>query len=303
MTQLSGMVLSLGALMVRDGARFADDGDVGFDGSRARAFSFVGADDRCESWQALRKMGQAGHQLGPLALAWAESGFPSVRLGHQLAAALACTSSGSIDVRPPWTGFHVALPSGMFAVDHPVKKVDGDLLDLFVVHRRGLWRWMASSPLGCELNRTNITDLGGDEGLGDDPEAVGFGIDFDNRDERTTSAIGRLLAGICLSMAEGGGGTIRAIGKGHGRRGPRMRVHLLSRPVSVDCREPLAAYLSGGGSSPTVRWMVRGHWRNQACGYQLQERRSTWIEPHWKGPDNGPLSIRPHDLKRGLPDQ
>lgn len=32
------------------------------------------------------------------------------------------------------------------------------------------------------------------------------------------------------------------------------------------------------------RFVVRGHWRNQACGFQRTLRRRRWIQPFWKGP-------------------
>ena len=31
--------------------------------------------------------------------------------------------------------------------------------------------------------------------------------------------------------------------------------------------------------------IVRGHWRQQACGEGRLERRRKWIQPFWKGPD------------------
>lgn len=39
------------------------------------------------------------------------------------------------------------------------------------------------------------------------------------------------------------------------------------------------------GTSPTVRTLVQGHWRNQACGPKFSERKLIWIEPFWRGPD------------------
>jgi hypothetical protein len=33
------------------------------------------------------------------------------------------------------------------------------------------------------------------------------------------------------------------------------------------------------------RFIVRGHWRNQAHGPNLSLRKRKWIQPHWKGPD------------------
>ena len=40
----------------------------------------------------------------------------------------------------------------------------------------------------------------------------------------------------------------------------------------------------------THRWIVKGHWRQQAWGPGRQYRRPTWISPHIKGPDDKPLA-------------
>jgi len=32
-----------------------------------------------------------------------------------------------------------------------------------------------------------------------------------------------------------------------------------------------------------TRHIVRGHWRNQACGLQYQERKLIFVQPHWRG--------------------
>lgn len=39
------------------------------------------------------------------------------------------------------------------------------------------------------------------------------------------------------------------------------------------------------GNKVQVRFMVRGHWRNQPCGVGRQERKLIWVKPHFKGPD------------------
>lgn len=39
----------------------------------------------------------------------------------------------------------------------------------------------------------------------------------------------------------------------------------------------------------TCRWVVTGHWRNQACGKQFAERRLVFIHPYVKGPDDKPV--------------
>lgn len=51
-----------------------------------------------------------------------------------------------------------------------------------------------------------------------------------------------------------------------------------------------AALLGTGGTGKSwraaQRFIVRGHWRNQAHGEGRALRKRLWIEPHWKGPDN-----------------
>ncbi len=34
-----------------------------------------------------------------------------------------------------------------------------------------------------------------------------------------------------------------------------------------------------------IRFIVRGHWRNQVCGPENSLRRLVWIKPHYKGPE------------------
>lgn len=39
------------------------------------------------------------------------------------------------------------------------------------------------------------------------------------------------------------------------------------------------------------RWVVSGHWRNQACGPGWSQRRRIWVPSHVKGPDGAPLLV------------
>lgn len=39
----------------------------------------------------------------------------------------------------------------------------------------------------------------------------------------------------------------------------------------------------------SVRFMVRGHWRNQACGEKMGQRRPVYVAPYLKGPEDAPL--------------
>lgn len=41
------------------------------------------------------------------------------------------------------------------------------------------------------------------------------------------------------------------------------------------------------------RWVVSGHWRQQAYGPHREQRRPIWILPHIKGPESKPLKMTP----------
>jgi hypothetical protein len=44
------------------------------------------------------------------------------------------------------------------------------------------------------------------------------------------------------------------------------------------------------GKHLSTRFIVAGHWRNQACGLNRLERKLLWIEPYWKGPEFAPIT-------------
>ena len=44
------------------------------------------------------------------------------------------------------------------------------------------------------------------------------------------------------------------------------------------------------GRHLNVRFIVAGHWRQQACGQGRAQRKLTWIAPYWKGPELAPIT-------------
>jgi hypothetical protein len=70
---------------------------------------------------------------------------------------------------------------------------------------------------------------------------------------------------------------------------PQQAIFDVGRPVKLDARIRAALTGTGGdgqGWKVAQRFIVRGHWRNQAHGEKRALRKRLWIEPHWKGPDN-----------------
>lgn len=70
--------------------------------------------------------------------------------------------------------------------------------------------------------------------------------------------------------------------------------------IVVDPARPKAGADSdtGAGQRLQVRFMVRGHWRQQPHGPQGRDRKLLWIRPHYKGPELGALINRPYRVVR-----
>jgi hypothetical protein len=127
---------------------------------------------------------------------------------------------------------------------------------------------------------------------------------IDPLEARVTSAMGqsfdpeltkrsrRVLANTLLYINSNGGlpsekkiGADVPVEREH-KTEPRFRV---GRPIKLGARLKAAIRegLSGGTSwKLDSRFVVRGHWRNQAYGPQHSLRRKQWIEPYWKGPED-----------------
>lgn len=73
-----------------------------------------------------------------------------------------------------------------------------------------------------------------------------------------------------------------------GRNIPSVRIVQLRRasyqPTPMDAR--------GEPTEWTCRWVVGGHWRNQACGSKHGDRKLTYILPYVKGPDDKPFKVQ-----------
>lgn len=59
----------------------------------------------------------------------------------------------------------------------------------------------------------------------------------------------------------------------------------------VDLHRPTTSGAdASSGRTVTVRYAVRGHWRNQPYGPARALRRPVWVAPHVRGPDDAPWS-------------
>jgi hypothetical protein len=78
-------------------------------------------------------------------------------------------------------------------------------------------------------------------------------------------------------------------------RGERRRIQRELPSLRMLSLGSGASVSLGDGSGHVAwshRWIVRGHWRLQACGPRQTERKRRWIDPYVKGPEDKPFDER-----------
>lgn len=256
---------------------------------------------------------EGGQREFMMSARWADQGFPVVRLcGHKYAAALlSSTLSADVVFEAPWKSFLIEVPKGLLVV-HDDKQQPSDIEWVHVFRHLMFrapdwimgWSYQGVSNRGVTLHRTMLTsgDLKSEESQDFLEDA--FSLKADSRDARLQALLSRLVVNVCVAMSDPR--NVQRVGKNHDRESgssqrttmdPPFRVFVVGKPVQVDCRQALKDYIDGERGAPiAVQFLVRGHFRNQACGPGHTERRVLWIEPYWKGPADAPINMRPHDL-------
>jgi hypothetical protein len=217
-----------------------------------------------------------GLDLRAFAHDWLGAAFARLEVSHRLAASLCLTDSGDVEVTAPWAAWSLVMPDGLI----------GDFARI----------WCHGTEPAFLVGRSGtIVGMAEQRALGLDSGAA-----FDMARS--------LIRGACLALSNPDdfrkenqhGPTARTSHKSS-RSGPpdlQQARFLLSAPVKVDLREHLAAVLSGRkGASPTVQFLVRGHWRNQAHGPKASLRKTIWIQPFWKGPEGSRVLLRQHRIE------
>jgi hypothetical protein len=245
---------------------------------------------------------------------WADQAFPTIQMGHKYASALMSTSVSAEDVaelQAPFKAFMIDVPDKLLPVEDPKT---GKLFDIHFIlaqqlvdHRGSLvWNYVAMAE-HVSLWRHGLTNemLAENRDLPEgaiDWGTYSFGLPTDDRDERLSFLIGRLIVNTCLAMATED--NVRATGKTHlvGHRHlrecpePLVRTYVIGKPLTLDCREGIHRYLNGQtrvGSSPTVQVLVTGHWKGQPYGPRNTLRKRIWRQPFWRGPEDAPILVRP----------
>ena len=270
---------------------------------------------------------------------WAACGLPLVVLGHKYAAALMATSIADDCfevIEPPFPSFVIDVPDGLLAFDgsdecpgdQPVGfivvtrfRVDHEAYRLAgVIPGPAEWKgyYCASSSVSTlDLHRCDDWPnvLREDTKAHDDRHDLEKWIwhDLSSKDDRCHVLIQRLIAGVCLAMSDPNVVTGRPTGHRSAKRSERgekrgdasaarFDVFRIGSPIKIDCRSEVSDYLSGRRrTTPTVRSLVRGHWKRQHHGERNSRVKVIWVQPYWKGPLSAPITLRPHVLAGAVP--
>lgn len=257
---------------------------------------------------------------------WFEMGMPNVRITAQQAAALSLTDVDpeiAESLHAPWRAFSISFEGEAF----PVVLSDDGLPDapdatgkrwcnrVAITRYRGKVgeradgrRARAEPHWQVRLDVDSVSLWSGPETATElcrkasHPWAPNdCTVPTSDLETRAVSLGKQLVVNVILAMethgitkAKGVGGKGAPKGK-FGLRG--CNDYVLGSPVKVNAIPAMHAYLEGTVSKAfKVRWVVRGHWRNQACGVGHADRARKWIEPYWKGREDDPTLIRDHDL-------
>ena len=211
---------------------------------------------------------------------------------------------------PPWVPAEIApSPYGIVIWDTDLPALPGSVTSALTTSRWGgqgmrrLGGVMWSTYGGAVHVRTLITSRSGTPALAADiiewslPATEPITDDIDG----SRLAVSYLLAATWVLMMTPTVAT--AIPSTPDGRDARLRARmgeLPARITTIDLR-PLRTVPpegvevpEGGGREYRHRWVVRGHWRNQAHGPGRSLHRPVWVPSYIKGPGGAPLLAREH---------
>jgi hypothetical protein len=251
---------------------------------------------------------------------WARDGFPSFSLSPDFFHAVAVTDFGDPSDDPlymPFDAFMVSFPKSVHfgeathAFVCKIPSVNGTMTGReqdYTEHgfeiRWGMYRasLLNSDPvftqwaIGATRRQIVEHDSALNRSVRDGMKGPYFTRPIDPDEAPLLSRLRRLLLNVTSYIEAAGplpaqkrekNAAPAAVEKTH-KHAPLFDV---GRCVKLDGRIRAALTESAGDSSGhkwtlAQRFIVRGHWRNQAVGPGRTQRKRVWIEPFWKGPEN-----------------
>lgn len=224
-------------------------------------------------------------------LKWRKDNYARVSVGHKLTSALMLTHCPSeMEVRSPWEHWILDVPPGL------CKYRISESGNSFVRPDSNEFGDEYNVEICCILCR------------GTNPYKLILRVkndmfcSVDVTEHKHKELLTSYIKGVCLSIHDRKNVKEKSWAKKSNKfRGePEWygRSYILSRPVSIDFREEILNIFNGlKKDGPKVQFPVRGHWRDQACGKSLKDRKTIWIEPFWKGPEDARILLRGYCVK------
>ena len=235
---------------------------------------------------------------GRWCLAWAYAGHNVFELSNDFVAAMLLTDPREIrfdELRAPFPGVLVTIP------DRFVVGVEGGFYTkIHLSYVDGSWGLYATDGVrvldthvaeGETLSWDLFEDLRTEAGVIEDADATAI------RSIRQI-AFGMLAYVTCVDRAiEERPGAVSKKRVADDELQQHPRVHDVGRSVKID---PILVKHARAGAREVAlqvkhRFIVRGHYRNQAHGPARRDRKTIWIEPHWKGPEEGAAIVHTYD--------
>jgi len=224
-------------------------------------------------------------------LSWLNANFSKLEIGHKLAASLCLTEvPDDLDVKAPWPAWSFVIPDGLLAV---ASRPDGTK----ETYARVLCTGSEISYLVSSTGRC-VGPIDRDQS--DAPEDI----------QILFKLLRSLVKGACLALSDPDQYKKQSLSKNEGSFKKTKRTggapelnnarYMLSASVQVDLRDVVHAVQRGEkrkGGKLTVQFLVRGHWKNQACGPKLSLHKRIWIQPFWKGPEETRVLLRDYIVK------
>lgn len=220
-------------------------------------------------------------------------GYPTLNVGHRLAAALAVTKpslQNFSDILLPFDAFTVTLPEGLFMY------ADGSEAKTVEVCRYPSKTGVARIWVTTLTNVTHHGYLVGESTA----ELLRMLRTCKDKslipcETAVLNTVFNLVTMLCdKSAMKPVGGSHASWAKYGGHRAgqePTRLVFQVTHDVQHDFRTELRQYASGNGHKLTVQFMVRGHWKHQVHGEGRALRRLQFIEPYWKGDAAAPIAL------------
>lgn len=193
---------------------------------------------------------------------------------------------GARDNLPDWTPtFAMPASSGLLHWASNAITCDGTPVDTAIWIKQGSQLHISlykSLPSG-DLEPAQVSMVESDEPFSQSSFAI--------KQDRATAPIVQLIGATWLLMQQPTISEIKRTNRGKGHRGKQPveinDVQIINlRTLARDDTEPRK---QEGTREYHHRWVVGGHWRQQACGPGRKQRKPVFILPYVKGPEDAPL--------------